>query len=108
MTLPPRPNNVGRPRSTRGIDGKERFCVVVDEIVLEQEIPVPGAAKLIYFQKLDWEDGAPPEYRLTYYIIGTKGKMSGRWVFGRFSLMIPIDLFGRLMAEARRKGWEGV
>jgi hypothetical protein len=91
------------------IDGQKRFYTVVDEIVREQEVREKDTAKLIYFQKFHWEDGAPPEYRLTYYMLGLKpGRMQGRWVFGQYSLMIPVELFASLIEEARRRGWEGV
>lgn len=98
-----RPNNIGKKRTITAIDGEKLSFVVEDEIVIPQ-----GDKKLIYFQKFRWEAGSNVEYRLTYYMIGHKPGRKGRWVFGQYSLMLPSAELSALLAEARRRGWEGI
>jgi len=101
---PPRPNNIGKRRSHTGIDGSTIHKTVEDEIVLRQR--TARHEKLIYFQKLRFEEDGRLEYRFTYYMLGFKpGARQGRWVFGQYSLMVPPKDLGRLLKEARKRGW---
>jgi hypothetical protein len=103
MERPERPNNIGKRRTITAIDGERLSFVVEDEIVLPQ-----GTDKLIYFQRFRWEEAGNVEYRLTYYMIGFKPGKKGRWVFGQYSLMLPAAELSALLAEARRRGWDGI
>lgn len=105
---PPAPDNRGRRRYLNAIDGRRQSFTVVDEIVREQEVVDRGSRKLIYFQKLQFEGTGRTEYRFTYYMLGVKPGARGRWVFGQYSLMIPVEHLSKLLAEARARGWEGV
>ena len=101
---PPHPNNIGKRRAVTAIDGRIVHKTVEDEIVLPQRSA--RHVKLIYFQKLRFEEDGRLEYRLTYYMLGFKpGARQGRWVFGQYSLMIPPKDLGRLLKEARKRGW---
>lgn len=105
---PERPNNIGKRRRIHAIDGRDRYFIVVDEIVREQRVVESGTRKLIYFQKIRFEENARIEYRLTYYMLGLRPGAKGRWVFGQYSLLIPPKELKRLLTEARRRAWPGI
>ena len=106
---PPPPNNIdGRRRPLNTIDGGRRYFTVVDEIVREQPVPEKGTQKLIYFQKIQFEDDPAIQYRLGYYMLGLKAGARGRWVWGQYSLLIPSEHLGSILREARARGWEGI
>jgi hypothetical protein len=105
MTTPPHPKNIGRRRRLIDINGKHLYVKVEDEIVRPQHNA--KNEKLIYLQKLRHESDRRLEYRFTYYMKGSKGRMKGRWVFGQYSLMIPATDLKRILAEARKKHWAG-
>lgn len=106
--VPPIPKNVGKVGKITAIDGTIRQFEVVDEITCEQEVVENGTKKLIYFQKLRWKDTGKEEYRFTYYMLGLKPGALGRWVFGQYSLLIPCIFLGKLLKEARRRGWKHI
>jgi hypothetical protein len=58
-------------------------------------------------QKLRHKIGNQIEYRFTYYMWSTKGRMPDHWVFGQYSLMIPGKDLEWLLKEARKRGWKG-
>ncbi|MEW6265849.1 MAG: hypothetical protein AB1641_22480 [Thermodesulfobacteriota bacterium] len=103
---PPPPKNVGKKRKIVGIDGQAMTLRIEDEIVRPQRNA--KFPKLIYFQKLRFEEDDRLEYRFTYYMLGQKPGARGRWVFGQYSLMIPAADLRELLIEARLRGWEGV
>ncbi len=101
----PYPKNVGKLRKMTKIGGGHRLITIEDEIVCPQgKRPY---RKLIYLQKLRHEADNRIDYRFTYYMSGTKGRMIDRWVFGQYSLMIPAKELKTLLEEARKRGWEG-
>lgn len=102
---PPWPNNIGKTRSLKVIDGSTRRFTIVDEIVREQEIPEKATRKLIYFQQMKFEGEDRFQYRLTYYMLGVKPGSKGRWVFGQYSLMIPESHLAEILKEAKKRGW---
>jgi len=104
MTASDYPNNVGKRRTLKAIDGKKLRFTVIDEIIREQR----GGPhrKLLYFQKIKHEPDDRIEYRLTYYMEGNRGRTKGRWVFGQYSLMIPARDLVWLLGRARKKGWK--
>jgi hypothetical protein len=109
MKLPPYPDNVGKRRAHGTIDGRRLYKTIEDEIVLVEKSKKRHIKKLIYFQKLRFEEDGRLQYRFTYYMLGFKaGPSRGRWVFGQYSLMIdPKDLTWLLKAARKRK-WPGV
>jgi len=102
MSHPPLPRNIGKRRTITDIDGNKQHFTVLDEITRVQST-YPD--KVIYLQRLQWENDGRIELRLAYYIIGKKPKMEGRWVWGQFATMIPVEDFQAIIREATRKGW---
>jgi hypothetical protein len=97
---------IGNRRRFTAIDGKHVFVRIEDEIVRPQGRP--PHSKLIYLQKLRFEEDNHIEYRFTYYMTGYKeGKTKGQWVFGQYSLVIPADDLKWLLNAARTKKWKG-
>jgi hypothetical protein len=43
------------------------------------------------------------EYRIGYYIVGKIGKAKGKWVWGQFCPMIPINDFNKLIEKAKKE-----
>lgn len=101
------PNSINR-RRIQAIDGAFRYFRVEDEIVREQPVVEKGTRKLIYFQKIRFEDTGQLEYRFTYYMLGLKPGARGRCVFGQYSLLIPAAILSELLQEARERAWEGI
>jgi hypothetical protein len=99
---PQRPSNVGKTRTITDIDGKKRRFTILGEILHEQST---YPEKLICLQKLRFEDDGRIELRLAYYIIGKKPKMAGKWVWGQFATMIPVEDFEAVIHKATEKGW---
>jgi len=99
------PDNIGKRRRFIAIDGRHVFMTIKDEIVHPQG--KPPHTKLIYLQKLCFEEDSRTEYRFTYYMQGHKGKTRGRWVFGQYSLVLPAKELSRLLKEAKKRGWKG-
>ena len=102
MSHPPCPSNVGKTRTVPHIGGSKRRFTVLDEICKRQST-YPD--KLIYLQKLRFEEDGRIELRLAYYIIGKKPRMCGKWVWGQFATMIPIKDFQAIISKAVEKGW---
>ena len=99
------PNNIGKCRVFTAIDGRKVHRTIEDEIIRPQKTSRHG--KLIYLQKMQYEEGGRVEYRFTYYMRGFKKRPRGRWVFGQFSLLIPPTDLKWLLREARRRRWPG-
>lgn len=102
----PFPSSVGKRRKLTAIDGTIRRFTVIAEIAREQPVIDGETRKIIFFQKIVFEDNGIEEYRFTYYMLGVKPGARGRWVFGQYSLMIPGPLLAELLREARELGWE--
>ena len=102
--LPPWPDNVGKHRAFTSIDGRRMHFVVEDEIARLQKT---ATGKLIYIQKIRFEEEQRLEYRFTYFRIGVKAGARGRWVFGQSSVFVPKEDLEWLLKEARRRGWPG-
>ena len=101
-----RPKTIGKRGRIHTIDDKIQYFIVKDEIVHEQRIREMKTRKLIYLQKIKFDDGRS-EYRFTYYMIGLKPGAKGRWVFGQSSLMIPPKALSVVLRKARERKWEG-
>lgn len=102
----PWPHNIGKRGRCHGIDGTMHHFEIVDEVAHEQKPVEKGTRKVIYIQRLKFDDGRD-EYRFTYYMLGLKQGAKGRWVFGQYSLLIPVRDLRCLLREARKKMWEG-
>lgn len=74
---------------------------VEDEIVEPQD-----ERKLVYVQKIRFDDSRL-EYRFAYYVVARKGKVLGKWVFGKNCLFVPTAPLAKLLDKARAKKWEG-
>jgi hypothetical protein len=99
------PVGVGARRRFKAIDGKDVFVTIEDEVYRPQKSG--PHKKLIYLQKLCFENDNHTEYRFTYYMEGQKGKTKGSWVFGQYSLVVPAEDLRWLLKEARKKKWPG-
>lgn len=81
--------------------GERMRFEVVDEI---RRFQSGLSSKTIALEKIQFEDGRI-ELRLGYYIIGKKPKMLGRWVWGQYATLLPVEDFAAVVGEARRRGW---
>lgn len=99
---PPLPNNIGKTRMIRSIDGAKRYFRIDDEIIHPQS---NSTRKIIVFQKMHFVEENRVEFRLGYYMIGVKPRSKGRWVWGQFSLLLPEEDLTAIMAEANRRKW---
>jgi hypothetical protein len=55
--------------------------------------------KIICLQLLRFDEDGREQIRVGYYVIGKKPKMGGRWVWGQFATMMPLEdrsLYGKL------------
>ena len=102
MELPPLPDNVGKTRQLRDINGKVYHIKILDEIkFIQSNLP----DKAIYLQKIQFVEEARVEFRLGYYIIGKKPRNAGKWVWGQFATMLPAEDFENILQQARERGW---
>ena len=101
VILPDLPNNIGKRRRAKHPDGTYSYFKVVDEIKLIQST---YTKKAIYLQEIHFDDQRI-ELRLGYYVIGKKPKMAGKWVWGQYATMMPIDDFTKIIQMAQEKGW---
>ena len=97
---PKLPSNVGKRGELKMPLGEVRKYTIVGEVRRTQA----GAPhKKICFQKVEFDDGRK-ELRLAYYIIGKKGRMKRKWVFGQFATFMPARDFRSIVRRAKRKG----
>jgi hypothetical protein len=102
MELPPLPDNIGKTRKLHDINGKVYHIKILDEIrFLQSNLQ----QKAIYLQKIGFVEDDRIEFRLGYYIIGKKPRSAGKWVWGQFATMLPVEDFINIVQQARDKGW---
>ena len=102
MAQPPIPSNTEKRRSITDIDGKKQYFTVLGEVTqVQSDYP----DKVIYLQRIQFEKDGRIELRLAYYIIGKKPRMAGKWVWGQYATMMPVEDFQAIIEKARRKGW---
>ncbi len=99
---PPLPNNIGKTRKIKTIDGQIRHFEIEDEIKQPQS---KDDRKLVVLQKMRNVEDDRIEFRFGYYMLGIKPRASGRWVWGQFCLVIPKNDLIALMQEAQKKKW---
>ncbi|HZH33197.1 MAG TPA: hypothetical protein VEY11_20720 [Pyrinomonadaceae bacterium] len=99
--LPP-PNRIGkRGTLTEPVTGNKKHFRVIDEVIqIQSDYPT----KAIYLQKIEFEKDRRIELRFGYYIIGMKPGRFGKWVWGQFAPLMPIEDFERIVEEAKAKG----
>ncbi|MBU6434611.1 MAG: hypothetical protein KGS09_16815 [Nitrospirae bacterium] len=103
MIIPDLPKNVGAKRALIGINGDRRLFTILDEI---HHVPASNPEKVIYLQKLQFEDSRESEFRLGYYMVGKKaGRTRGRWVWAQFALMVHARDLRAIIQKAKKKGW---
>ncbi len=102
IQYPERPNNINKKGRTKDPDGTILKYTIVDEIVMPQS---DAPQKLIYLQKIVFDNIKRVELRLCYYIIGKLPKMKGKWVFGQYATFLPEKDFKIIVNKARKKGW---
>lgn len=101
--LPPIPITKGkRGTLSEPVTGKKFHFRVIDEVV---QIQTDYSVKVIYLQKLEFEEDGSIELRLGYYIIGKKPGMLGKWVWGQYAALMPIGDFEQIIEKAKAKGW---
>jgi hypothetical protein len=99
---PPLASRVGKRGTARKPSGATFHWVVEDEIRLEHRgLPTMR----ICFERIRFEENGRVEIRLGYYMIGEKPRMKGKWVWGQYSPMMPIEDFKLLIDEATARGW---
>jgi hypothetical protein len=99
---PPLPINIGKQRHVKDIKGTIKQFIVLDEISILQST---NKKKAIYLQRIQFKDDGRIEIRLGYYIIGKNPKVLGKWVWGQFATMMPVEDFYKVYELAREKGW---
>jgi hypothetical protein len=62
-------------------------------------------SKILCLERIIFEEENRIELRLGYYIIGKKPRMKGKWVWGQYAAMIPVEDFKNLFEEAKTEGW---
>ncbi len=67
--LPPFPSNVGKRGTLKDIHGKLQRFQITDEI---RQVQSDYPEKVIYLQRVEFEQTGKIEFRLAYYIIGKK------------------------------------
>lgn len=102
MEYPPLASHIGH----RGVldfpDGSRQHFVIADEIQRQHS----GVdTKIISLQLLRFDEDGREQVRVGYYVIGKKPRMRGRWVWGQFATMMPLDDFTWLVRQAEAKGW---
>ena len=83
-------------------DGEFFHFRVIDEVYIKHS---GKSNKLLYLQRLKFDEDGRIEFRLCYYVIGKKPGMRGRWVWGQYAPMLLVPDFRKIVRMAKRKGW---
>jgi len=102
MSYPPLPSNIGKRRPITDIDGNKQHFTVLDEVT---QVQSTYRDKVIYLQRIQFENDGRIELRIGYYIIGKKPKMAGKWVWGQYATMMPAKDLQSIIHQAIKKGW---
>ena len=90
-------------RRMKNIFGNWRYFQVVETVAVPQSrVPRKIKGKAYVIQRLRFEDGEE-YFRLGYYIIGVKPKMRGKWVWGQYAPIGPIEDLKKIFEAA--KSW---
>ncbi|MGA2059881.1 MAG: hypothetical protein ABSG67_05325 [Thermoguttaceae bacterium] len=99
---PPIPDNIGKLRQIKTIDGRIQHIKIEGEIIRPQN---NCDNKIIVLQKIRFVEEERIEFRFAYYMIGVKPRARGKWIWGQFCLMIPKDDLKVLLREAKKRKW---
>lgn len=102
MAIIPIPQNIGKKGRVVDIAGQPRTFLILDEVVRPE---TNNPEKVIYLQKIQFQDNQKIVYRLAYYIIGKKPKMAGKWVFGQFATTMAAEDMVYVFQAAKERGW---
>lgn len=107
MPPPEPPSQIGKRSWLPEHPDHKYWFTIIDEVRHHQSTFAAGTSegKLLCLQLLRFEETGMEELRLGYYIIGKKPRMLGKWVWGQFATMMPIEDFRALVDKARDKGW---
>jgi hypothetical protein len=98
---PELPPNIGGFVRTRNPDGSSLLWKVVDEIR-----QMESDEKILVLQRLARKDSPGIEMlRFGYYILGTKPKMKGKWIWGQFAPFVSKSDFAAIVKEAKKRKW---
>ena len=102
-TLPVLPSKIGkRGKLVLPPDKRVLHYTITDEVrVPQSDMP----EKILCLQRIEFDEDKRVEVRLGYYIIGKLPKMRGRWVWGQFAALMPLQDFRALIQQAEKKGW---
>jgi hypothetical protein len=101
LVPPSWPNNIGKVRRIKSIEGNPVQFTVMDEI-LQPETDFPQ--KLICFQRVQMEPGGIG-LRLGYYILGWKESRRGMWVWGQYATFLDPKDLAAVIKTAQSRGW---
>jgi len=96
------PSKIGSRGKTKEPDGNITYFTILDEI---RHPLFSEPAMLLCLHKIQHEHNGLIEIRFGYYIIGKRGKMKDKWVWGQFAPMMPIEDFSEVINMARERGW---
>ncbi|MBI1880611.1 MAG: hypothetical protein HYR94_20735 [Chloroflexi bacterium] len=102
MSHPPLPSGIGKKGTITDINGNKQYFSIVDEITQMQST---NPEKVVYLQQIRFEHDNRIELRLGYYIIGKKPNRAGKWVWGQYATMLPVEDFRTIISKATEKGW---
>ena len=85
----------------KDIKNKRRNYKIIKEIRLRQST---YPEKIFVLQELLFKNGKK-EIRIGYYIIGKKGKMKGKWVWGQYCPLFPRKDLEKLIKLAKKEGF---
>ncbi|MBE7550834.1 MAG: hypothetical protein HS126_07130 [Anaerolineales bacterium] len=102
MSLPSLPSGIGKRGTITDINGNKRRFSIIDEII---QVQSTNPEKAVYLQQIQFEQDKRIELRLGYYIIGKKSGRAGKWVWGQYATMLPVEDFRKIISKAIEKGW---
>jgi hypothetical protein len=101
MSSPPLRARIGLTTRIHDIEGNPVTYTVADEIVRVQS---NNPEKTLCTHKLEFADGHI-EVRFGYYMICKNGKRRGKWLWGQYAPMLPVDDLSIILKEIDKRGW---
>jgi hypothetical protein len=98
---PPLPSRIGERGTAERPLGGHYDWEVIDQIL---RIQSNRPNKLLVFEKFRMEEDGHVQFRFGYYKIGVKEGRKGKWVWGQYAPMIPVEDFKYIVEEAEKKG----
>lgn len=90
----------GKPIGTATKSDGTKKHFVVERVVEVME----GDFKRIVFQLLRLSGGRF-QYRIGYYVLGTKNEWKDKWIWARSTPLVNPEHLAALLAQATRQGW---